>query len=131
MEQTTDRVLLDIYRNEDKKTTTAVINYCDNDAINRVMKRLGLNIEDMIGRDRDVFHVREALMASKTDATVKCNEKDTYNAKEGENEAVKKAMSNHNKSFKKALLRWQIAMIKDIKNVSPETFDEAIKKVTQ
>ena len=68
-------------------------------------------------------------MTNKVVGTVRCDDRDTYSAEVGEAEAVKKAMSNHNRAFKKALTRWQIAMLKDIIAVSPDTFEEALHTV--
>ena len=70
-------------------------------------------------------------MASKYVGTVTCREGDDFDAKVGESLAVKKAMDNHKAGFKKAIIRWQAAVLKDIIRVSPKTFDEALAKAKE
>lgn len=70
----------------------------------------------------------EALMTN-LEATAICYPEDDYNTQVGENEAVKKVLNHHRTSFYKAIKRWQVAMLKDIIAVSPETFEEALHEV--
>ena len=135
--------MLQIFTNNEKKSTTAIINDCGTDALERIGRTiLGRHpecivIDDTI--DKKSMNIQVALqslpngasavMTNKVVGTVRCDDRDTYSAEVGEAEAVKKAMSNHNRAFKKALTRWQIAMLKDIIAVSPDTFEEALYTV--
>lgn len=135
--------MLQIFTNNEKKSTTAIINNCSTDALERIGRTiLGRHPECIItdeSADKRTRNVQvalqslpngaKAIMTNKIVGTVKCDERDTYVAEIGEGEAVKKAMGNHNKAFKKALTRWQIAMLKDIIAVSPDTFEEALHSV--
>lgn len=135
--------MLDIYRNDSKKTTTAVINDSAFDAVRHIARKLGIKTCDFddcdicegmqickdIGICMEVPCADKALMSNRYSGTVTCDSRDNYDEEVGENEAVKKAMANHNRGFVKALVRWQAAMIKNIMAVSPETFDEALKQV--
>lgn len=122
--------MLPITRDIEKKTTTAELSGTKFDAIAHIIKVLGIRyskIDDAMNySDMKLY---EAVMSEVYTGTVTCDEKDDYDEAVGESEAVKKAMSNHNKAFKRALTRWQIAMIKRIINVSPDTFDTALHKV--
>ena len=125
--------MLDIFRNSKKKTTTAVIKDSAYDAVNHIEKKLGL-IADGDLMEPEVAEVFEpslskAIMNNTYTGTVKCDERDTYDEAVGEDEAVKKAMANHKNGFTKAIVRWQAAAIKRIIEVSPETFDDALRKV--
>lgn len=135
--------MLQIFTNNEKKSTTAIINDCGTDALERIGRTiLGRHPECVIIDDesdkkskniqvalQSLPNGGKAIMSNKIVGTVKCDERDTYSTEVGEGEAVKKAMANHNKAFKKALTRWQIAMLKDIIAVSPETFEEALNSV--
>ena len=125
--------MLDIFRNSKKKTTTAVIKDSAYDAVNYIEKKLGL-IADGDLLEPEVAAVFEpslskAIMNNTYTGTVRCDERDTYDEAVGEDEAVKKAMANHKNGFTKAIVRWQAAAIKRIIEVSPETFDDALRKV--
>jgi hypothetical protein len=119
--------MLDIYVNEKKRTTTAVIEDSEADAIKHIAKRL--KVPYKLPKNRKVFSLDAAIMSNKYSGTVTCDERDTYDAAVGEDEAVKKAMDNHKRGFVKAITRWQTVMIKRIKAVSPETFEEALSNV--
>ncbi len=125
--------MLDIFRNSKKKTTTAVIKDSAYDAVNHIEKKLGLSVDgELLELEvAEVFEpsLRKAVMNNTYTGTVKCDERDTYDENVGEDEAVKKAMANHKNGFTKAIVRWQAAAIKRIIEVSPETFDEALRKV--
>lgn len=135
--------MLQIFTNNKKKSTTAIINGCGTDALERIGRTiLGRHPECVVDEeslDKKSMHIQvaiqslpngaKAIMSNKIAGTVRCSDQDEYKEEVGESEAVKKAMSNHNKAFKKALIRWQVAMLKDIMAVSPETFDEALHKV--
>lgn len=133
--------MLKTFKNTEKKTTIAVIENCGTDAvakIGRVMAaRHGLKLnpngckrcEQVNFAQRLVPNSRVALMNDTIKATVTCDERDTYDEAVGESEAVKKAMANHKRAFTSALKRWQVAMLKDIMAVSPETFEEALHEV--
>lgn len=133
--------MLKIFRNSKKQTTVAVIEDCQTDAIahiGRIMAarhQVNLNrgdckrCEQIRFASKCIPGVREAEMPNVIKATVTCDARDEYNEAVGESEAVKKAMSNHKKSYLKALKRWQVAMLKDIIAVSPETFEDALHTV--
>jgi len=133
--------MLKIFRNSKKQTTVAVIENCGTDAVARIGKvmaarhQINLNggeckrCEQVRFAYKLVPNSRVANMVDTIKATVTCDERDTYNEAVGESEAVKKAMANHKKAYNKALKRWQVAMLKDIMAVSPETFEEALREV--
>ena len=144
--------MLDIYRNNSKKTTTAVIKDSTFDAVRHIARKLGVDLgiydiyndcDDCDGCEdcskmkmyenieicRQVPCADKALMNNRYSGTVTCDDRDTYDEAVGEDEAVKKAMANHNRGFMKAIVRWQSALIKQAIDVSPETFDEALKHV--
>lgn len=127
--------MLRIFRNDEKKTTTAIIEDCEYDAINTITKRLyGKRIVDEhryepISLEKYVPSIDEALMSPKYCGTVACDERDEYNEKVGESQAVKKAMANHNDSYNRALLRWQVAILRKIREVSPDTFAAALRRM--
>lgn len=138
--------MLDIYRNNSKKTTTAVIKDSTFDAVRHIARKIGVDLDRYDACDdcddcdemkmyenielcRQVPCADKALMNNRYSGTVTCDDRDTYDEAVGEDEAVKKAMANHNRGFVKAIIRWQSALIKQVIDVSPETFDEALKKV--
>lgn len=133
--------MLKTFKNNEKKSTVAVIEDCGADAVARIGKvmaarhHFNLNnrgckrCENVQFAIKMVPNAKEAEMSNTIKATVTCDERDTYDAVVGESEAVKKAMANHKKAFLKALTRWQVAMLKDIIAVSPETFETALRKV--
>lgn len=116
--------MLRVFSNEKKGTTTAIVENCETDAIRHIDK-----IYSATAGVYETPRLYDAVMATKYTGTVTCREGDEFNAKLGEGLAVKKAMDNHNNGFKKAIVRWQALMIKDIMQVSPETFEEALHKV--
>lgn len=121
--------MLNIYKDKEKQTTTAVVTKSEHDARSRIVRRLGLS-------SLDIYFIGDYLCLDKTkmnktySGTVHCDERDTYDEAVGVDKAVKKAMDNHNRAFMRAIIRWQVAMLKKIKSVSPETFDEAVTKMT-
>ena len=133
--------MLKIFSNNEKKSTTAVVEKCEMDAVAKIGRCIAASNNVILNKNENrrkasikfackcVPHISKAVMPKTIKATVTCDSRDTYSAKAGEAEAVKKAMSNHNKSFKKAIKRWQVAMLKDIIAVSPETFEEALHEV--
>lgn len=135
--------MLDIYRNNSKKTTTAVIKDSTFDAVRHIARKLGVDVDEYDKYDdceemqmcenleicMRVPCADKAIMNKRYSGTVTCDDRDTYDEAVGEDEAVKKAMANHNRGFVKAIIRWQSALIKQVIDVSPETFDEALKKV--
>lgn len=110
--------------------TKAIVKGCKDDAFNRVCKRVGLfkptskKIAPLIYAYND-----ELEMNDKYCATVKCSFPDKYDNKVGESEAVRKAMINHNNAFRRAIKRWMIAIIKDIKQVDPDIFNDVINEI--
>lgn len=135
--------MLNIYRNTEKKSTVAVIRDCETDALARIGKvmaaRHGLGYNPNKCKRCQQVHLalhgvpngKLAEMPKTIKATVTCDTRDTYSEAVGESEAVKKAMDNHKRAFLKALKRWQVAMIKDVMAVSPDTFKEALQEATQ
>ena len=135
--------MLDIYRNNSKKTTTAVIKDSTFDAVKHIARKLGIDVDEYDKYDdceemqmcenleicMRVPCADKAIMNKRYSGTVTCDDRDTYDEAVGEDEAVKKAMANHNRGFVKAIIRWQSALIKQVIDVSPETFDEALKHV--
>ena len=120
--------MLQIFRNEKKKTTTAVIESAAFDAVKHIEKRL--NIRDgACNCAAAILEFDKAIMSDKYTGTVTCDFRDVYNEVVGEDEAVLKAMRNHHKGYEKALVNWQVAMLKKIKTVSPETFEKAFEKI--
>ena len=132
--------MLKINRSDRKKSTTAIIDNSEHDALFKVMKRLGVK---HIGYDEfgnlcicptqvaECMKIDKLFMNPVYTGTTYCDERDTYDEKVGEDVAVKKAMANHKEAFTKAIKRWQTAMIKMVLDVYPETFDEAYRKATE
>lgn len=121
--------MMDIVRTEKngKKVTTAIVDGCTFDAVKRIEKRfytVNNNPEDCV-----LPNIDKALMDDKFVSSVRLAEGDTYSEVEGESLAVKKNMEKHNRAFNKAVTDWQVAMLKDIQRVSPETFLDAIKQL--
>lgn len=119
--------MLNIYKDKEKQSTTAVVTKSEYDARSRIVRRFGLSKLDihLIG---DYLCLDKTKMNRTYSGTVHCDERDTYDEAVGADKAIKKAMDNHNRAFKNAIIRWQVAMLKKIKTVSPETFDEAVTK---
>jgi hypothetical protein len=131
--------MVHFYENEGKKVVTAVIKDSKDDAKIQVIKRLGLSnefIESEVGLGyvsccdiSPVLKLDTLEMPNTVSATVHVQEGDTYDRQVGRDAANDKVIKNFESSKKKALIRWQLAMLKQIKNVSPETFDEAFAKL--
>lgn len=119
--------MLDVYHNEAKRVTTAVIKDTEYDAFNLIAKRFLTGEEEYYGEE--IPCADSAIMCNRYSAIVTCDERDKYDTAIGEDMAVKKAMDNHNRGLKKAILRWQAAMIKKVREVSPETFEAALHSV--
>lgn len=113
--------MFNIETNNKTKQTKAFVNGCENDALVHIEKRTATTYL--------AVHSEEATMCDTYSGTVVCHADDVYDEKVGESEAVKKAMRNHNTAFKKALIRWQAAVLKDVIAASPETFEQALHKV--
>lgn len=126
--------MLRVFFNEIKGTTTAVVEDSEFDAMRHIDKVYNAQVSEtsnkccvcvpQIGAPR----LGEAYMANKYVGTVTVREGDTFDKTTGERLAVKKAMDNHKNAFRKAIIRWQTAILKDIIRVSPATFDEAVAK---
>lgn len=131
--------MLKTYVNENEQTTVAVAEDVEMDAVMHILKvmpEISYGAEEEVGCafgatriNMRAFTLSSALINGPIKGIVKCHEGDTYDAEVGRNEAVKKAMNNHNKAFKRALKNWQIAILKRIREVSPDTFEEAVYKV--
>lgn len=122
--------MIKFYENREKKVTTAVVDDCALDAINKITKVLngqngGFPFADCV----DVPFIESAKMNEKYTAVVECDDRDTYSVQVGKSEATKKVLENHNKAFKRAILRWQKRMLKFIKDVQPETYEKAINSL--
>lgn len=109
-----------------KKVTTAIVTDCMFDAVKRIEKRF-FNPTD--AEECVLPNIDKALMNDKFASSVRLADGDTYSEAEGESLAVKKNMEKHNRAFTKAIINWQVAMLQDIKRVSPETFEDALNKV--
>ena len=135
--------MLKIFRNSKKQTTVAVIEKCGTDAVAHIGKVMAARHQFSLNKGnckrceqvrfayKMIPNADKANMVDTIKATVTCDARDTYSEAVGESEAVKKAMANHKRAYVKALKRWQVAMLKDIMAVSPETFREAVQEVTQ
>ena len=117
------------------KMTKAFIDKADMDAMLRVLTKVFGNKEN-IPTDRNVvkalkraLNLEACIMNLTYSGSVLCRPEDTYNEKIGESLAVKKAMRNHHESFTKKLKAWQIIMLTKVYEVSPETFESAVKDV--
>lgn len=117
-----------VYENKSKKSTTAVLQDVQFDAIFKILKVLNSHNHDLQGIC-EVPNLESALIPTKIVATTVCHAGDEFDSDEGRKVAIKKVMKKHNLSFRKALKRWQIAMLKDIIAVSPDTFEEALHTV--
>lgn len=135
--------MLEVVQNDKKKTTTAIIANSEKDAICHVLKRLGVQYDVGSTPDGDVcinfcgidmvsaFKLNALKMSGKYTGTVRCNEADTYDERVGTDEAVKKAMRNHKNGFRRAIIRWQSAVIKVVYDISPDSFKEALHSVVK
>lgn len=137
--------MFDIYRNDSKKTTTAVAKGTKYDAFKHITKKMGLDFTGQELDESDEFlglfcpntekemimalKLDKAVMVDKCTATVTLDPEDADDEAVAESEAVKKAMSNHKASFNKAIKRWMVAILNKIKAVNPEIFAEAVKQV--
>lgn len=127
--------MLRTFFNKAKGTTTAIAEDCEFDAMRHIDKVYNAQVGGAtngccpVCRPQiEVPRLEEAYMSNKYAGVVTVREDDVFDEKVGENLAVKKAMENHKNGFRKAIIRWQVAMIKDIIRVSPATFDEAVTK---
>lgn len=130
--------MLKINRSERKKSTTAIIEGSRADALRAVLKRLGVNEVEYDSESgiitvcpvqtAECMNVDKLFMNDTYLGTTFCHKDDVYDEKVGEDVAVKKAMDNHKAAFKRAIVRWQVAMIKDIMKASSNTFEEALEK---
>lgn len=114
---------------KENERTIAISENARTDAYCRVKRRL-VNKNDKVHSWDSIPHVDKLMMDRVYKAKVKCAEDDTYSDKQGEIEAVKKAMANHKRGFDKAMKRWQVAVLKDLIRVSPDTFEDAVKEAT-
>ena len=113
-----------------KKVTTAIVTDCEMDAVRRIHKRFFANEQDdCCPKCCGIPHEEVAIINDKFISSVRLADGDEYSEELGESLAVKKNMEKHQNAFKKAIVRWQVAMLKDIKRVQPETFEEAFNKV--
>ena len=127
--------MLKVYSNPKNKTTTVLLSGGDMDAINTVVPRLGISniITDsvpsyIVSEVIDVFSLRKLLMPNVSKATVQLREGDTYNSEVGKEEALAKAQRNYNNSLVKRFKHWQVAMLKKVYSVNPETFKAAMNE---
>lgn len=111
------------YTNSGKLTTTVVLSGNSDDAINYVIKRLGISDENL-----NLLRLDKLEMQDSYKGTVKCKPDDTFDTAKGIELATKKAMKNRDNAFRKAIIRWQLAMLNKIKSISPDTFNEAYEK---
>lgn len=77
---------------------------------------------------KDALGLNNAIMSDKYTGTTYCHPEDKFNKTIGKAIANEKAKNNYNRGFKKALIRWQVSMLNKIRNVSPDTFNDALKK---
>jgi protein-arginine kinase len=143
--------MVNFYSNAEKEATTALIKNSSADAQRLILKRLGLTenmkyvdlldldegIDDLSQLDlfnhlgvsfEDAIELKKALMPKTISATVRCHNGDTYDEKTGRDMANEKVISNFNKSLKKAVARWQRAMLNKIRSVDPETFNSVLEE---
>lgn len=112
------------------KKTEAIIQDTDKDAIKHISRVLGVNLLKYdTNWDTMLLHTDKLIMNSEYHGNTVCDDRDDFNVNTGKGVATKKAKANHNKAFKKALIRWQVAMIKTIIKASPDTFEVALHKV--
>jgi hypothetical protein len=136
--------MVHFYENQKKQAVTAVVKDCKNDAKIKVAKRIGL-AKDYIPEKfydddvcpcfgpwdqvADILKFDKLTMPNSISATVHVQEGDTYDRQKGRDAANDKVIKNFELSRNKAYTRWQVAMLQQIKNVSPETFEDALKKL--
>lgn len=127
--------MLRVFFNEAKGTSTALVEDCEFDAMRHIDKIYNAQVGGATNGccpacrpTVEVPRLEEAYMSNKYTGTVTVREGDTFDKKTGESLAVKKAMANHKGAFRKAIIKWQTAVIKDIMRVSPDTFDESVAK---
>lgn len=128
-------------KKDNKNTTTVVLTDTKDFAIQRVARTLGITgyIRNMMTVN-EIFGVHDEFSALLSldklemnkcyKATTVCDERDIYNKNEGVRIARDKAVTNLTTAANKAIKRWQVAMLKKIRDVDPEIFKEALEKVT-
>lgn len=121
--------MLEIIENKEKKATTAILKGCALDAAKRVGKRLDIRNNEGEACICCIPHVEELIMTNKIVGTAKPLGDDKFDESVGKAKAIRKATKNHKSAFTKALKRWQVAMLRDIIAVSPETFEDALNTI--
>lgn len=92
--------------NEEKRSVTAILRGTKFDAVNRINNRL---------RDTDweidpCGALDKFLMPDKFVATVKCDERDTFNEQFGRGRAKKIVMDNYHKSLNKRVRNFEVSL---------------------
>lgn len=126
--------MLEISRDSNKKSTTAVIENARHDALNHVHKVFNsYSVNHQKSEDAEAISKcpcgDKLLMSDKFYGTVSLDPRDEYDEHVGESLAVKKAMGNHNRSYHNALKRWQVQMLKLVYAANPVTFMQSVDKV--
>ena len=110
--------MIKIYKNTKKKTTTAVFTNSEFDAVRHIDKCMESGLD-----------LASAVMQSNYSGTVNVHAEDTYDERQGELEALAKASKNYDRAYRKAMKRWQVYALRKIREVYPETFEEAVHEV--
>lgn len=124
---------------EERQITVAVMTNTEGFARAKILKKFGI-ANRFLGGFSGIFgfgeptDIERALcidklkMRDKYTAVVKCQNGDTPDEQVGEAEARKKALGNIKKAEQKAYKKWQVAMLKKIKEANPDTFANAVEE---
>lgn len=135
--------MLKVHEDKKKKTVAVVLSGGSSDALMHVVKRLDLQDSgfkyntaandkflDNVIMVADKLHLNELFMPDRNSGLARCYEDDIYDTEVGKKVALEKAERNYERSFRKAIIRWQVAVLRDVYRISPRTFKEAVDKVT-
>lgn len=127
---------------ENRQVTVAVMTNTEGYARVKVLKKFGI-ANKFIGGFTGLFSfgepsdIEKALcldklkMNDKYTAVVKCQNGDKPDEQQGEKEVRIKVLANLHRAEHKAYKKWQVAMIKKIIEVNPDTFESALEEVSR
>lgn len=122
---------------EQRQITVAVMTNTEGFARAKILKKFGIANTFLCGFSGifgfgEPTDIEKALcidklkMKDKYSAVVKCQNGDIPDEQIGEQEARKKVLNNLKKAEQKAYKKWQVAMLKKIKEANPDTFANAV-----
>lgn len=127
--------MLKLHVNEGKRTVVAIVERNGLDAVEYVARRLGIKELEYTGDGSGeikpmyllpMLHMHKLVRDTTNKGVAKCNTEDKFDVGTGEGLAIHKAYENNDKSFKRAIKRWQLSMLKTIYQIRPDTFHDAL-----